>query len=374
MAKYKNFIPVNTPLITKSDAKAVYETISTGWISSEGPRVREFEIKMAKLVKRKFACCVSSGTAALEIAVKSLDIGKNDEVIMPTFTIISNANAIIKNLATPVLVDVDLNTWNIKIEDIENKISPRTKALMLPHIYGFPNDMDSIIKIVKKYKLYLIEDAAEMIGQKYKNRFCGSFGDISIFSFYANKHITTGEGGMLLTNSKKLNNKIVGLRNLCFGSKNRFNHFDIGWNYRFTNIQASLGLNQLKRIKQIVQRKRKIGNYYYNNLHQNKNIIIQPKELSYAKNIYWVFGVVVKKNNKITSKELQKKLLKKNIQTRSFFWPMHKQEIFLNKGLFKDLSFPNSEFLSLNGFYLPSGLKLKLKELKYITNIVNKYL
>ena len=374
MAKYKNFIPVNTPLITKSDAKAVYETISTGWISSEGPRVREFEIKMAKLVKRKFACCVSSGTAALEIAVKSLDIGKNDEVIMPTFTIISNANAIIKNLATPVLVDVDLNTWNIKIEDIENKISPRTKALMLPHIYGFPNDMDSIIKIVKKYKLYLIEDAAEMIGQKYKNRLCGSFGEMSIFSFDANKHITTGEGGMLLTNSKKLNNKIVGLRNLCFGSKNRFNHFDIGWNYRFTNIQASLGLNQLKRIKQIVQRKREIGNFYYNNLHQNKNIIIQPKELSYAKNIYWVFGVVVKKNNKITSKELQKKLLKKNIQTRSFFWPMHKQEIFLNKGLFKDLSFPNSEFLSLNGFYLPSGLKLKLKELKYITNIVNKYL
>ena len=135
-----------------------------------------------------------------------------------------------------------------------------------------------------------------------------------------------------------------------------------------------MGLNQLKRIKQIVQRKREIGNFYYNNLHQNKNIIIQPKELSYAKNIYWVFGVVVKKNNKITSKKLQKKLLKKNIQTRSFFWPMHKQEIFLNKGLFKDLSFPNSEFLSLNGFYLPSGLKLKLKELKYITNIVNKYL
>ena len=254
-SKLNKFIPVNTPLITKQDISSVNRVLKKGWISSAGPEISKFENKMAKLTKRKYASCVSSGTAALEIAVKALGIGKNDEVIMPAFTIISNALAILRNSAKPILIDSDLGTWNIKIKDIEKKITKRTKAIMLPHIYGFPNDMDKIEKIVKKNKLLLIEDAAEMIGQTYKNRPCGSFGNISTFSFYANKHITTGEGGMLLTNDPKLDRKIKSLRNLCFGTKNRFNHSDIGWNYRFTNIQASLGLNQLSRIKKIIKKK-----------------------------------------------------------------------------------------------------------------------
>ena len=251
----KKLIPVSSPLITTNDAKSVYKVVKSGWVSSSGKEIIKFEKKLAKFVNRKFACAVSSGTAALEIAVKSLDLKKNDEVIMPAFTIISNAIAIIKNEAKPVLIDTDIKTWNIKIEDIKKKITKKTKALMIPHIYGFPCDMDKIVKLCKKYKLYLIEDAAEMIGQQYKNRPCGSFGDISTFSFYANKHITTGEGGMIFTNNIKLHKKFKLLKNLNFGKIDRFNHSEISWNYRLTNMQASLGLSQFKRIKKIIKKK-----------------------------------------------------------------------------------------------------------------------
>ena len=242
---------------------------------------------------------------------------------------------------------------------------------MLPHIYGLANDMNKILKLVKKYKLYLIEDAAEVFGLKYKNKYCGSFGDISILSFYANKHITTGEGGMLLTNSKKLNKKFRDYRNLCFGSKkNRFNHHDVGWNYRYTNIQASLGLSQLKRVNKIIKRKFQIGNYYYKHFKNLKNIIIQPNKLSYCRNIYWVFGIVVKKNSKINIKKVLQKLDSKNIGTRPFFWPMHKQDVFKKKSYFKNIKLPNSEFIAKNGFYIPSGLGLSFKEMKYIKNSI----
>ena len=245
---------------------------------------------------------------------------------------------------------------------------------MLPHIYGFPNDMKKIISICKKYKLFLIEDAAEMIGQNYYDNPCGSFGDISIFSFYANKHITTGEGGALLTNNKKLNKKIERLRNLNFGKINRYNHTELSWNYRFTNIQATLGLSQLKRIKSIVNRKREIGKIYYNNFKKNKNILIQPYKLKYATNIYWVFGVVLRNKFKNRRTEILKKLLKKNIDTRTFFWPMHKQTIFKKMGLFKGETYPVAENLAKNGFYLPSGLGLSNKQIEYIIKITNKIL
>lgn len=371
MTKYKKFIPVNTPLINNQDALAVSQTIKSGWISSEGPRVKEFESKLAKFLNRKFGCTVSSGTAALEIAIKSLDLKKNDEVIMPSFTIISNAMAVVKSSAKPILVDVNLDTWNIKIEDIEKKITKKTKCLMIPHIYGLSNDMDKILKIVKKYNLYLIEDAAEVLGLKYKNKKCGSFGDISILSFYANKHITTGEGGMLLTNNSKLNKKFKDYRNLCFGSKkNRFNHYDISWNYRYTNIQAALGLSQLKRINKIIKKKYEIGNYYYEHFKDIKNIILQPNKLSYCNNIYWVFGLVLKRNNKNNINQVIKKLTNKNIGTRPFFWPMHKQDAFKKKNYFKKISLPNSEFIAKNGFYLPSGLGLTIKELKFVKDTV----
>ena len=371
MSKFKKFIPVNTPLINNKDALSVAKTIKSGWISSEGPSVKEFEKKIAKFLDRRFGCAVSSGTAALEIAIRSLGLNKNDEVIMPSFTIISNAMAIVKSSAKPILVDVNLNTWNIKIEDIEKKITKKTKCLMIPHIYGLANDMDKILEITKKYDLYLIEDAAEVFGLKYRNKKCGSFGDISILSFYANKHITTGEGGMLLTNNPKLNEKFKDYRNLCFGSKkNRFNHYDISWNYRYTNIQATLGLSQLKRIGKIIKKKHEIGNYYYKHFKNIKNIILQPNKLSYCKNIYWVFGIVLKKNNKNNISSVIKKLQSKNIGTRPFFWPMHKQDAFKKKNYFKNIKLSNSEFISKNGFYLPSGLGLTSKELKFVKDTV----
>ncbi len=251
----KKFIPVNTPVITKKDIRSVVRSLNDGWVSSDGPNVKKFEKNFSNFIGKKFSISVSNGTAALEIAVKALGIKKNDEIIIPNFTIISNALAVIRQNAKPILIDSDLDNWNIKIDDIEKKITKKTKAIIVTHIYNFPVDMDKIIKICKKYNLFIIEDAAEVIGQKYKNKYCGSFGDISTFSFYANKHITTGEGGMISTNNAKLKNKCTSLRNLCFGKKDRFNHDDIGWNYRLSNIQASLGITQLQNLKNVVKKK-----------------------------------------------------------------------------------------------------------------------
>jgi len=365
-------IPVSSPLITLKDAQSVFKTVRSGWVSSAGKEIKKFEKKFASLNNRKFACTVANGTAALEIAVKSLNLKKNDEIIMPAFTIISNAIAIIKNNAKPVLIDSNLDNWNINIKDIQKKISKRTKAIMVPHIYGFPCEMDKLKKLCNQNQLYLIEDAAEMIGQTYMDRPCGSFGDISTFSFYANKHITTGEGGMILTNKKYLNERFNDLKNLSFGKNERFLHTDISWNYRFTNIQASLGLSQLRRLKSIVKKKREIGNFYYEKFKDNKKIIIQPKKMSYAKNIYWVFGLILKENNKKRREKIQKNLLKYKIETRPFFCPMHKQKIFHGLGLFKKQKFPISEYMYNSGFYIPAGLNLNKTTQSYIADRVNK--
>jgi perosamine synthetase len=212
-----NFFPVSKPYISKQDILSVNKTLKNGWISSNGPEINKFEKEFSKLVNRKYSTTVSNGTGALEIAVKALGIKKGDEVLIPNFTIISNALAVIKQQATPVLVDCNLENWNIKIEDIKKKITKKTKAIIITHIYSFPNDMDKIIKICKKNKIFIIEDAAEVLGLTYKNKKCGSFGDISTFSFYANKQITTGEGGMISTNSELLYKKCNSLKNLCFG-------------------------------------------------------------------------------------------------------------------------------------------------------------
>jgi len=362
----KKIIPVNRPIITNQDAREVYKTVKSGWVSSSGSKIISFEKALCKISDRKYCSTVSNGTAALEIAIKSLGIKNGDEVIMPTFTIISNANAIIKNYAKPILVDSDLSTWNIDIKQIEQKITKRTKAIMLPHIYGFPNDMKKILKICKKYSLFLIEDAAEMIGQKYFKKPCGSFGDISIYSFYANKQITTGEGGALLTNSKNLFKKFLELRNLNFGKINRYNHSDISWNYRFTNIQAALGLSQIKRLKSIVRRKKEIGKQYNKYLGNLNGIILQPEKLPYANNIYWVFGLLLKPGLNKKKDLIQKELLKNQIDTRSFFWPMHKQTAFKKIKLFKKKKYPIADYLSSSGFYLPSGIGTTNKEIKYI--------
>jgi perosamine synthetase len=287
------FFPVSIPLITKKDILSVNESLRSGWISSDGPNVKKFEELFSKYVERKFSIAVSNGTAALEVAVKALGIKKNDEVIIPNFTIISNALAVIRQQAKPILVDCDLENWNMDINEIKKKITKKTKAIIVTHIYSFSNDMDEILKLCKKKKILVIEDAAEVIGLEYKNKKCGSFGDISTFSFYSNKQITTGEGGMISVNNKKLYEKCKSLRNLCFGKVNRFNHDDIGWNYRMTNIQASLGLSQIKNIDKVIKKKMTIGKRYYFNLFKNENIKILPPSSVHSKNIYWVVGIVI---------------------------------------------------------------------------------
>ena len=225
--------PVSKPYITNKNILDVNKVLKSGWISSDGPEVIKFENKFSKLVNRKFSVSVSSGTAALEIAVKALNLKKNDEVIIPNFTIISNALAVIKQNAKPIPIDCNLDNWNIDIEELKKKISKKTKAIIITHIYSFPNNMDKIMNILKNKKIFIIEDAAEVIGLKYKNKICGSFGDISTFSFYANKQITTGEGGMISTNNPNFYNKCKSLRNLCFGKKERFNQIVIHNTFSF---------------------------------------------------------------------------------------------------------------------------------------------
>ena len=369
----KTIYPVSIPYISQRDINSVNKVLKNGWISSDGPEVRKFESEFSKFIGRKYSVTVSSGTAALEIAIKALGIKKNDEVLIPNFTIISNALAVVKQQAKPVLVDCNLKNWNIDINQLENKINKKTKAIIVTHIYSFANDMDKILKICRKNSIFVIEDAAEVIGLKYKNKKCGSFGDISTFSFYANKQITTGEGGMISVNKFDLYNKCKSLRNLCFGKLNRFNHEDIGWNYRMTNIQAALGLSQIKNINKIVKKKIMIGRQYYKNLKLNKNLTILPPSISYSKNIYWVVGILIK-NKKIKSSLLAIELRKFGIMTRPFFWPMHEQQIFKKMKLFKKSKFPNSSYLARYGLYLPSYYNLNNKQIDYISSVVNNIL
>ena len=250
------FIPVNEPLLDGNEKKYLVECVNSGWISSDGPFVKRFEKKFAIFTNRKLSTTVSNGSVALDIALKSLNLVPGSEVILPAFTIISCCNSIVNAGLKPVLVDCDLNTFNMDVEQIRNKINKNTSAIMMVHIYGITTDVDKILSLAKRFKLKVIEDAAEVHGQKYKSKICGSFGDISTFSFYVNKHITTGEGGMILTNNKKIYENVLKLKNLYFGKDiNRFKHLGMGWNQRFTNLQASIGLAQLERIKKIVKKK-----------------------------------------------------------------------------------------------------------------------
>ena len=369
----KAFFPVSMPNVTQKDIISVNKALKDGWISSEGPEVKKFEKNFSKYIGHKYAVAVSSGTAALEIAIKSLNLKKGDEIIIPNFTIISNALAAIRQDLKIKLIDCGKFDWNMDISQIKKNISKKTKAIIATHIYNFPLRIDLLKKICKKKKIFIIEDAAEVLGQKLNKKLCGSYGDISTFSFYANKQITTGEGGMITTNNKKLYEKSSSLRNLSFGKKDRFNHDDIAWNYRMTNIQASLGISQLKRINQIVRIKHKIGLEYYKRLKSNSNLYIPEIRKKYAKNIYWVVAILIlNKKLKIDAKNMMKKLKAEGIATRPFFWPMHMQKILKKYNISKNTSFPNSNYICKYGLYLPSGLNLKTSEINFICSKINK--
>ena len=370
MKKFK--VPVNEPNLSGNEKKYLQKCIKDGFISSSGPFVEKFEKKFAKRLKRKFAISVSNGTAALQLAFESLNIKKNDEVILPSFTIISCILPVIRCGATPILIDSDPFTWNMDVMKIEDVITSKTKVIIAPHIYGLPIDMDPLLKIANKHKLKVIEDAAEVLGLKYKNKACGSFGDVSTFSFYANKHITTGEGGMIVTNSKEIAEKCRSLRNICFNNERRFLHYELGWNYRFTNIQAAIGLAQLEKLNKFIVKKRDIGKIYNKKIPKN-NIFETPLDKkNYAKNIYWVYGLLVKKKSPISMNSLMKKLKESGIETRNFFWPLHQQPVLKKMGLFKNVRLPVSEYLAKNGLYLPTGLGMTSLQQKYVINKIKK--
>ncbi|MDE7430545.1 MAG: DegT/DnrJ/EryC1/StrS family aminotransferase [Lachnospiraceae bacterium] len=358
-----DFIPVNEPLLNGNEKKYLCECIDTGWISSEGPFVKEFEQKMSATVGRKYGIAVSNGTAALEVAVQALGIQVGDEVIMPTFTIISCAMAVTKLGGVPVLVDSDLSTWNMNVEEIESKITDKTKAIMIVHLYGLPVEIDKVLALAEKYNLKIIEDAAEMHGQTYKGKHCGGFGDISTFSFYPNKHVTTGEGGMIVTDDDELAERCRLIRNLCFRKDVRYVHDEISDNYRFTNLQAAVGLAQLERLDEFVERKRAIGRYYTERLCDVKGLILPVEKTDYADNIYWVFGLVLDEGFQSDNKIMQNLLAEKGIGSRTFFWCMHEQPVYRKVGLFLNESYSNAEYLARKGFYIPSGLALTKEQM-----------
>lgn len=362
-------IAVNTPLLGGNELKYLTECIETGWISSEGPFIQRFENQMADYISRKNGIAVSNGSAALDIAIRALGIGIGDEVILPTFTIISPAQSIVTAGAIPVLVDSDIRTWNMDVTQIESKITTKTKAILVVHIYGLPVDMDPVIELCKKYNLFLIEDAAEMHGQTYKGKKCGSFGDISTFSFYPNKHITTGEGGMIMTDNDELAERCRKLRNLAFEpTGRRFVHREIGWNYRMTNLQAAIGCAQLENIENHIRIKREIGKTYQEGLSDLVDFQLPLSKTEYAENIYWVFGLIAESQDKCDA--MVNKLSASRIGTRPFFWCMHEQPVFQKMGLFKNEQYPNAERMARNGFYLPSGLGLMDNEIEIIISNV----
>lgn len=369
-----DFIPVNELLLDGNEKKYLLECIEAGWISSEGHFIKQFEEKFAARMGRKHGIAVCNGTAAIDVAVEALDIGSGDEVIMPTFTIISCINQIIRNGAKPVLVDSDPITWNMDITQIESKITPRTKAIMVVHIYGLPVDMDPILDIAKRYGLMVIEDAAEMHGQTYKGKPCGSFGNISTFSFYPNKHITTGEGGMILTDDDELVEVCRSLRNLCFQPSKRFVHERLGWNLRMTNMQAALGLAQLERLDDFVERKRNMGAQYTELLKNSKGLQLPLVKTDYADNIYWVYGIVLDESLGIDAEEAMKRLWNEGVGTRPFFYPMHLQPVLKRMGLFENESHPVAERMYRKGFYVPSGLALTREQMINVSNGVKRVL
>ena len=311
-------IPVNEPLLDGNEARYLAECIETGWISSEGPFVRKFEAGVAALMGCRHGAAVCNGSAALEVALAALGIGPGDEVILPTFTIISCAAAVVRAGAVPVLVDCRPDTWNLDVDQVAAKINARTKAVMVVHLYGLPADMDPILELARSHGLFVIEDAAEQIGQTYKGRPVGSLGDIATVSFYPNKHLTTGEGGMVLTNARDLADRCRDFRNLCFDSERRYIHQELGWNFRMSNLQAAVGVAQLERIEETLIKKRQIGAWYRERLTDIPALQLPLDRVDYATNIYWVFGVVLGNDIPIDAGEAISNLRSKGVDCPPF--------------------------------------------------------
>ncbi|BCS55959.1 DegT/DnrJ/EryC1/StrS aminotransferase family protein [Geobacter sp. SVR] len=362
-------IPVAEPYLSEHDIALVNEALRSGWISSAGKFLDLFEERWSAYCDMPFGIAVSNGSVALDVAVGLLDLQPGDEVIMPTFTIISPAQSIVRAGGVPVLVDSDPSNLQMDVTQIEGKITGRTKAILVVHIYGHPADMDPILEIARKYGLKIIEDAAEVHGAEYKGKRCGSFGDISTFSFYANKLVTTGEGGMVLVRTPELAERARSLRNLCFQKQQRFLHDELGFNFRLTNVQAAMGVGQIERIEEIVARKRAIAAAYHTLLGGLPTITLQREE-TWAKNVYWVYALLIEESTGLTAAQLSSRLREHGIETRPFFLGMHQQPAFHRMGLFHGESYPVAERLALQGLYIPSGLTLSDSQITQVADAV----
>ncbi|MFH1442329.1 MAG: DegT/DnrJ/EryC1/StrS family aminotransferase [Candidatus Omnitrophota bacterium] len=368
----EKMIRINEFSLAGNEAKYLKECVETGWISSEGPFVRKFEEKFASFVGVKYGIAVCNGTAALETALFALGIKSADEVIMPSFTIISCAAACLRLGAKPVLVDIDSETCTMDVDQIESRITPKTKVIMPVDIYGHPVNMDKVLDLAKKYNLKVLTDFAESQGAQYQSKKkgnkwlrCGSMGDISATSFYANKIITTGEGGMVVTNNEEYNRRARVYRNLCFGNEERFNHLELGYNFRMTNMQAAIGTARLEQINEFIKIKRKMAEYYKNCLSEIKQIRFLT-EKPYARSVYWVYAIQLTPGSGLCAKELMERLRKRGIETRPFFKGIHSQPALIKTGLFKGEKYPRTDHAYKYGLYLPSGLALTKKQINKI--------
>lgn len=370
------FIPVCEPMLAGNELKYVTEAVSTGWISSSGKYVNEFEKQFAEYCGCQYGIACCNGTIALHLALIGLGIGKGDEVILPTFTMIASAFAVCYTGAKPVFVDADKDTWNIDVKKIEEKITPRTKAIMPVHIFGKMCDMDAIKALAEKYNLYILEDAAEAHGATYHGKKSGSFSDMAAFSFFANKNITTGEGGMVVTNDKEVYDRARYFKNVCFpldGPRN-YQHEDIGYNYRMSNVVAAIGLAQVEKADDYKAMRIHNHELYKKYLADVPGIIFQSDSAEGCEDVCWMNTIVVDPSMYGHTKDELIEYLKENeIDTRLLFTGMHKQKAMLDYGCDCTGEYPVCEWLTENGFYLPSGSNLTEEQIKFICGVIKDF-
>jgi perosamine synthetase len=366
-------IPVSEPLLDERALSYVEEAVRTGWISSEGRFITEFERRWAQYCGVSHGVAVCNGTVALELAMAALALPAGSQVILPCFTIISCVAAVLRTGSRPVLVDCEPDTWCLDMAEVRRKITSKTRAIMPVHIYGHMADMNPLMQLAREFDLAIIEDAAEAHGAEYHGRRAGGIGALGCFSFYANKIVTTGEGGMVVTDDAKLAERTRSLRNLCFRRDQRFLHNELGYNFRMTNLQAAIGLAQIERIEDHLKRKRQIAGYYGERLRQIKGIQL-PVERSNVKNVYWMYGIVLDDSIRIDAAELGARLKEQGIDTRPFFMGMHEQPALRELGLFAGENYPVTERIARRGLYLPSGLGLEEPEIDQVCKALKRCL
>lgn len=367
----RRFIPVAAPMLVGNEKAYVMDCLDSTWISSNGKYIERFEQEFADFCRVKYAAACCNGTVALHLALMALGVKPGDEVIVPTLTFVATANAVTYCGGVPVFVDSEPETWNLDPTLIEAKITPRTKGIIVVHLYGHPVDMDPVIHIARRHGLFVIEDAAEAHGAEYKGRSVGSLGDIATFSFYGNKIITTGEGGMVVTNDNVLASKVRQLKGQGWDPNKRYWFPIIGYNYRMTNVAAAIGLAQLEKIEWQIERRREVAKWYHEYLQGTPGLVL-PVEKEWARNVYWMFSVVLDESIQLSRDEVMAHLLEGGIETRPVFYPMHILPPYLQSA--KGQLFPVADRLSGRGVNLPTWAGLKREDIKFVCDTLTKHI